>query len=184
MKVLVAIIAIVIAHGSSADETWAYLINEDDFDNETNHLAVSPVVRGKPYGWFRMTLGCEEERRPKLWLTMQFGYLNLLSEIDASEYDTTLWAPIGIRYSGDQQPRTVRMNKSDDGTSLYASIRNNRRNQTAWADNLASNESVRFRFRYYGQGTVEILMPLDGAKEAVEKVIEECEFKPKRSQRN
>ena len=186
---IVAVLLATSLHALAQDadeEQWTYSVHADAITNEVSHQASSPVVQGVPYKVFRVTLKCVEARRPTVIVTMQFGYLNALTERRPILQRRTWWddpayVPVGVRRSGADEGEYAKLVKTPTGGELRTLHHLNRRKQTALVDALSHNDEwVLYRFPYYEHGNVDIQVPLEGAKEAIAKVVDGCEFQPKR----
>lgn len=183
MKVSILWLLVLAALWTNAAE-WTVSTDIDEFEETTTVTAMSPTVRGKPYGWSNLVVRCTDGSKLEAYFI--YDYLNRPSD-DGD--------PIRIKF-GDRKPHMQHVSTSRSGKGLFisnhampASLR--RRLGTSaelleleadlkklavekFASDVITEPSLLTRFDYYGEGRVTIEYSLNGASKVVTEVLEAC----------
>lgn len=151
--ILIALAAVLLA--SPAFGKWDRHDQTDSFDGERRVMAVSPVVRGEPYGNSRMVLRCTDHRMLSWYVT--FDYLNPSQRNGSLVPIQTRWfhppSYADLQRSTGSDPDVVgtghaTMARHDTDTLFIGS------SDRAWmhgvARSLIYSDSFAIRFGYYG----------------------------------
>ena len=153
------------------EEKWRTTVYADGFTNDRQHQAISPTITGQPYRNARMVFACNEEKdKHLLQVVFRFDYLNVRSRRDVTTGGDvlgveTLWSNNNEGSRETMKVGTKRLQTFDD----Y---------EMSWINNVSNHDWLKIRLHYFNHGAVTIQIPLNGAKEAVESIIESCGYEP------
>ena len=158
------------AVGAKANDEWTYERTVDDFMDETESKALSPILLGNPYRYAVLKVGCEKTQADKysVFSWVNLGYFNNTG----SEYS------MKIRFD-DDEPKRVGIDEWSGTKGFSFSTR--RRYCGAcltlpqFISELIRKNRLRIQTHYYNQGRVVLDFSLAGAADAINKVVDDCD---------